>query len=109
MWTLLCFVAVILLGLAGRDQLLAYLENFLSLLGYFTTSFFGIIFLEHYLFRKGDYANYNLEAWNNPKEMPIGFAGGLAFALGIVGGKDFLAPSLVSTYIDRARLTEHLF
>ncbi|KAK9422567.1 putative Purine-cytosine permease fcyB [Seiridium unicorne] len=85
LWTLLCFVAVILLGLAGRDQLLTYLENFLSLLGYFTTSFFVIVFVEHYWFRKGNYANYNLEAWNNPKQMPIGFAGGLAFALGIIG------------------------
>lgn len=66
---------------------MTYLENFLSLLGYFTTSFFVIIFVEHYWFRKGSYANYNLEAWNNPKEMPIGFAGGLAFALGIIGGK----------------------
>ncbi|KAH6659329.1 hypothetical protein BKA67DRAFT_544150 [Truncatella angustata] len=84
-WTLLCFVAVILLGLAGRDQLLTYLENFLSLLGYFTTSFFVIIFVEHYYFRKGSFANYNLEAWNTPGDMPVGYAGGLAFALGIIG------------------------
>ncbi|KAI1876714.1 uncharacterized protein JN550_000786 [Neoarthrinium moseri] len=84
-WTLLCFVAVILLGLAGRDQLLTYLENFLSLLGYFTTSFFVIIFIEHYWFRKGSYANYNLECWNNPKELPVGYAGGFAFASGIIG------------------------
>lgn len=84
-WALLCFVAVILLGLAGKDQLLTYLENFLSLLGYFTTSFFVIIFVEHYWFRKGNYANYNLEGWNDPKQMPVGYAGGLAFALGIIG------------------------
>lgn len=68
---------------------MTYLENFLSLLGYFTTSFFVIIFVEHYWFRKGNYANYNLEGWNDPKQMPVGYAGGLAFALGIIGGKCF--------------------
>jgi purine-cytosine permease-like protein len=32
-WTSLMFVAVILLALVGRDKLLTFLENFLSLLG----------------------------------------------------------------------------
>ncbi|KJR83234.1 nucleoside transporter [Sporothrix schenckii 1099-18] len=87
-WTALMFVAVILLALVGRDHLLSFLENFLSLLGYWNTSFFIIIFLEHYLFRKGfseGYDNYDLESWNNPKRMPFGWAGGLAFAAGIAG------------------------
>ncbi|ORY65444.1 permease for cytosine/purines, uracil, thiamine, allantoin-domain-containing protein [Pseudomassariella vexata] len=84
-WTSICFVAIILLGLAGRDQLLVYLENFLSLIGYFTTSFFVCLIVEHYLFRRGSYENYDLDAWNDPKRMPIGFAGGVAFACGIVG------------------------
>jgi purine-cytosine permease-like protein len=88
LWTALMFVAVILLALVGRDHLLSFLENFLSLLGYWNTSFFIIIFLEHYMFRKGfsqGYDNYDLGAWNNPKRMPVGFAGGLAFAAGIAG------------------------
>ncbi|KAH8680614.1 permease for cytosine/purines, uracil, thiamine, allantoin-domain-containing protein [Xylariales sp. PMI_506] len=91
-WTFICFVIIILLGLAGRDELLTYLEDFLSLLGYVTTSFFVIVFTEHYLFRKGNFDNYQLESWNDPKNMPIGFAGGLAFALGIVGCKLFCHP-----------------
>lgn len=84
-WTLGCFAAIILLGLAGRDQLLVYLQSFLSLLGYFTTAFVVIIFTEHYVFRRGSFDNYQLDSWNAPKHMPIGLAGGLAFACGIVG------------------------
>ena len=87
-WTVLMFVAVILLALVGRDHLLSFLENFLSLLGYWNTSFFVILFVEHYLFRRGfshGFDKYDLEAWNNPKRMPIGFGGGLAFAAGIAG------------------------
>lgn len=86
-WTTLMFVAIILLALVGRDRLLDFLENFLSLLGYWNTSFFVIVFTEHYLFRKGyyGYQNYDLDAWNTPSLMPIGLAGGLAFAASIGG------------------------
>lgn len=87
-WTSLMFVAVILLALVGRDQLLVFLENFLSLLGYWNTSFFVILATEHYLFRggwSGRYEGYDLDAWNTPALMPVGWAGGLAFAAGIAG------------------------
>lgn len=85
LWTLLVFVGVILLALAGRDHLLAILQNFLSLLGYWNTSFFVILFTEHYYFRKGNMLNYDLDAWNTPSKMPVGYAGLGAFILGIVG------------------------
>ncbi|EPE05001.1 nucleoside [Ophiostoma piceae UAMH 11346] len=87
-WTVIMFAAVILLALVGRNKLLSFLENFLSLLGYWNTSFFVILFIEHYMFRKGatqGFDNYDLEAWNTPALMPVGYAGGLAFAAGIAG------------------------
>jgi len=84
-WTMIVFVGILLLGIAGRNHLLEVLENFLSLLGYWNTAFFVIVYLEHYLFRKGNMANYDLTAWNTPSKMPIGIAGLTAFLLGIVG------------------------
>ena len=84
-WTLIIFIGIILLGVAGRNHLLAVLQNFLALLGYWNTAFFVIVFTEHYLFRKGNLANYNLEMWNTQAKMPIGIAGLVAFVLGIVG------------------------
>lgn len=86
-WTCLMFVFIILLALVGRDHLLDFLENFLSLLGYWNTSFFVILFVEHYLYRGGlhGYEGYDLEAWNDPSKLPVGWAGGLAFASGIAG------------------------
>jgi purine-cytosine permease-like protein len=83
-WTIVCFGVIIALALAGRNQLLAYLQNFLSLLGYWCTSYFVIVFSEHYIFRKGDFANYDLEGWNTPARLPVGYAGAAAFALGVV-------------------------
>lgn len=53
--------------------------------GYINTAYFVIVFVEHYVFRKGTIDNYNLEAWNTRALMPVGFAGGTAFLIGVVG------------------------
>ncbi|KUI74150.1 Purine-cytosine permease fcyB [Cytospora mali] len=86
-WTTLMFVAIILLAVVGRDHLLEFLNNFLSLLGYWNTSFFAILFVEHYMYRGGyrGFQGYDLEAWNDPKLLPFGWAGGFAFGAGVAG------------------------
>jgi len=87
LWTLIVFVAILVIGIAGRNHLLAVLQNFLSLLGYWNTSFFVILFTEHYFFRNGwnGFGNYDLEAWNTASKLPIGIAGISAFLAGIAG------------------------
>ena len=84
-WSFIVFVCILLLGIVGRNHLLDVLENFLSLLGYWNTSFFVILFIEHYYFRKGNLANYDLDAWNTPSKMPVGYAGLTAFLCGAAG------------------------
>lgn len=56
-----------------------------SLLGYWNTTFFLTVFTEHYLFRKSNLNNYDLEVWNTQIKTPIGIAGLVAFLLGITG------------------------
>jgi len=85
LWVLVVFGVVTAIAVAGRDHLLEYLENFLSLLGYWGTSYFVIVFIEHYWFRKGDFANYDLDGWNTPSKLPLGLAGLGAFLIGVVG------------------------
>jgi purine-cytosine permease-like protein len=84
-WTLIVFVCILLLGIPGRDHLLIVLTNFIPLLGYWNTSLFVILAAEHYLFRGGNLANYDLDAWNTPARMPIGVAGLTAFLCGAAG------------------------
>lgn len=83
-WTLLCFAAILGLALGGREELNTYLDNFLSMLGYWCTSYFVIMFCEHWVFRGGDFANYDLEGWNDPTRVPVGLAAITAFLLGVV-------------------------
>ncbi len=83
-WVLLCFAAILGLAIGGREQLSVYLQNFLSLLGYWSTQYFVILFSEHVIFRKANFANYDLEGWNDPKRLPLGLAAGASFAIGII-------------------------
>ncbi|KAI0891409.1 putative nucleoside transporter [Annulohypoxylon nitens] len=84
-WTLICFAAVVALSLAGSDRLLVFLQNFLSLLGYYATAVFVCLVTEHYVFRGGSFDNYLLEAWDKPEMLPVGWAGGPALLCGIIG------------------------
>ncbi|KAI1425850.1 permease for cytosine/purines, uracil, thiamine, allantoin-domain-containing protein [Xylaria sp. FL1777] len=84
-WTLVCFLLILGLALGGRERLNTFLQNFLSLLGYWSTSYFAILFIEHYVFRKGSFENYDLDAWNDPTRLPIGLGALAAFLVGVVG------------------------
>ncbi|KAI0977061.1 permease for cytosine/purines, uracil, thiamine, allantoin-domain-containing protein [Xylaria arbuscula] len=84
-WTLVCFLLILALALGGRERLNTFLQNFLSFLGYWSTSYFVILFLEHYIFRKGRFENYDLDAWNDPTRLPVGLAALAAFLVGVAG------------------------
>jgi len=84
-WSIILFIFMLALSLGGRNHIYSFLSNMLSLLGYYDTCMFVIIFIEHYGFRGGDFANYDLEAWDTPSKLPIGFAGGIAFLCGWAG------------------------
>ncbi|KAJ5798705.1 nucleoside transporter [Penicillium pulvis] len=84
LWTLFCFVCILALSIGGREKLNTYLQDFLSLLGYWCTSYAVILFEEHYIFRKGSFDNYDLEGWNDPARLPLGIGAGVAFILGVV-------------------------
>ena len=84
LWTLFCFACILALAVGGRAKLNEYLQNFLSLLGYWCTSYAIILFQEHFIFRKGSFENYDLEGWNDPARLPVGIAAAVAFCLGII-------------------------
>jgi purine-cytosine permease-like protein len=84
-WTVVLFGVVLGIAAGGREHLNAYLQNFLALLGYWGTQFFVILWVEHYVFRRGRVENYDLEAWNRPEKLPLGLAALVAFLVGVVG------------------------
>jgi NCS1 nucleoside transporter family len=83
-WTFFCFACILALALGGREELNTYLQDFLSLLGYWCTSYAVILWEEHFIFRKGRFDTYDLEGWNDPARLPLGLAAATAFLLGVV-------------------------
>ncbi|KAH8645818.1 permease for cytosine/purines, uracil, thiamine, allantoin-domain-containing protein [Xylariales sp. PMI_506] len=61
------------------------LENFISLIGYWSAAFISILLVEHLVFRRGRYDSYKQEAWNSAEMLPWGAAalsaGVLSFGL----------------------------
>jgi len=84
-WSIVLFACMLALSLGGRNHIYAFLSNLLSLIGYYDTCMFVIIFIEHYGFRAGSFANYDLPGWDTPSRLPIGLAGGFAFLCGWAG------------------------
>lgn len=85
LWSIALFGVVVGLAIGAANSLSTYLLDFLTLLGYWMTSFFVLLFIEHYVFRKGSLDNYDLDGWSDPKRLPLGIAGCTAFLIGVVG------------------------
>lgn len=83
-WVLISCACILGLAIGGRAKLSVYLQNFLSLLGYWCTQYFVILCSEHVIFRGVNFDNYNLDAWNDPDRLPLGLAAGSAFGIGTV-------------------------
>lgn len=84
LWTIFCFACILALAIGGREKLNAYLQNFLSLLGYWCTSYAVNLSKEQFIFRKGRFENYDFDGWNVPARLPLGIGAAVAFCLGIV-------------------------
>lgn len=83
-WSLAVAVVIGVLAVAGKDSLSAVVNDFVSLLGYWTISFTFIILIENELFRRKE--GYNLAVWDNPKKLPLGAAAVFALLAGYLAG-----------------------
>jgi len=69
------------LAIAGQHKLYSALNDFLSIIGYWTGCWTAAVLVEHFYFRKGDFALYDLQSWNVPSMLPQGAAALTASAL----------------------------
>lgn len=62
------------MALVGAHRFYETLNNFLALLGYFSSMFGAVVLVEHLFFRRNDFSAYDYKAWNTPSKLPIGLA-----------------------------------
>ncbi|RDW82441.1 hypothetical protein BP6252_03553 [Coleophoma cylindrospora] len=83
-WSFLNALVVAVLAIAGREHLSTIVNDFVSLLGYWTVSFTFILLIEDQFFRRKE--GYNLSAWDNPSKLPYGIAAVMALLTGYLAG-----------------------
>ena len=81
-WTLIGAVIYVLIAIPAAAHFNATLENFLLLVAYWLGPWAIILILEHAVFRRG---RYNVDDWNNPARLPVGWAALVAMAAGLFG------------------------
>ncbi|KAK3685508.1 permease for cytosine/purines, uracil, thiamine, allantoin-domain-containing protein [Podospora appendiculata] len=65
---------VIPVSIRAAGDFFGNLENFIALIGYWSSAFLGVVLVEHVVFRAADCARYDVEAWNDARALPLGVA-----------------------------------
>ncbi|CAG9991105.1 unnamed protein product [Clonostachys byssicola] len=73
-YTIVATAVIIPVAIKVAAEFLSSLSNFLGIIGYWPACFVAVILVEHFIFRKGQYKNYNIEQWDKGKELPLGVA-----------------------------------
>lgn len=81
-WTLIGAVVYILIAIPAAANFNETLSNFLLLIAYWLGPWAVILTIEHFVFRRG---RYNLDDWNTPSRLPVGWAAIVSMAIGLVG------------------------
>jgi len=86
LWPIFITAIYIPIAIAGAHSFSTSLENFMNVLGYWLAIFVVVVLLEHFVFRKGDWARYEAaETWNRQDRTPVGIAALIAFLFGALG------------------------
>ena len=73
-------------AIVGATHFYDTFVDILNVIGYWSTIFAAIVIVEHLVFRKNDWSQYNLSQWCKPSELPLGLAAIFTFlcAAGII-------------------------
>src|SRR6266487_2678889 len=81
-WTLIGAVLYVLIALPASANFAHTLTDYLLIIAYWLAPWSIILILEHFVFRHGQ---YNVDDWNTPSRLPIGWAALVSMVFGLVG------------------------
>lgn len=82
-WNTFGVIVYTVCAAVGRNHLYDIFENFLALMGYWTTIWIVITLEEQFIFRRK--SGYIWSDWNDPKKIPLGLAALASFLIGWAG------------------------
>jgi len=84
-WVVFLMIVQLVCALAGRNELMVVLQNFLALMGYWLMIMICIVAEEHVLFRRLRGIGFDWTAWQDKSRLPVGIAAFVSFLLGWMG------------------------
>jgi NCS1 nucleoside transporter family len=81
-WTFIGAIIYIVIALLVGGSFNETLQSFLLIVAYWLGPWSIILILEHFVFRRG---RYNVEDWNTPRKLPLGWAAIVSLFIGLVG------------------------
>ncbi|CCH59316.1 hypothetical protein TBLA_0B04820 [Henningerozyma blattae CBS 6284] len=93
-WTFASNAVILGIAIPACYYFTSFMQNFMDSISYFLAIYIAMSLSEHFIYRKGKFENYNIEDWNNPKNLPIGYAG----VSGLIVGAFGVAIGMVQTY-----------
>lgn len=81
-WTLIGAVVYVLIAVAASSDFNETLTDYLLLIAYWLGPWSIILLIEHFIFRHG---YYNVDDWNTPEKLPIGWAAVASLIIGLGG------------------------
>ena len=81
-WTLIGAVVYVAIAIPAASNFNETLTNFMLIIAYWLGPWAIVLVLEHFVFRHG---RYNVDDWNTPSRLPIGWAAIVSLVLGLVG------------------------
>jgi NCS1 nucleoside transporter family len=81
-WTVLGALVYVAVAIPAAAHFYEVLENFLLVIAYWLGPWSIVLIIEHFVYRKGV---YNVDDWNTPSRLPIGWAAIAALIAGLIG------------------------
>lgn len=81
-WTLVGAVIYVIIAIIGSTNFSATLDSFLLVIAYWLGPWGIVLIAEHFFFRHG---RYNVDDWNTPERLPLGWAAIVALVFGLIG------------------------
>jgi purine-cytosine permease-like protein len=81
-WTLIGAVIYVAIALPAAANFAHTLTDFLLIIAYWLGPWAIILVIEHFVFRRG---RYNVDDWNTPSRLPLGWAAIVSMVVGLVG------------------------
>src|SRR5712691_10442942 len=81
-WTLIGAVIYVAIALPASANFAHTLTDYLLIIAYWLGPWAIILVIEHFVFRRG---RYNVDDWNTPSRLPIGWAAIVSMVFGLVG------------------------